>query len=100
MLKQNCWEVKKCGRNPGGEKTAKMGICPAATETSANGCNSGVNGGRICWSIAGTFCGGKAKGTYASMLISCVTCDFYKKVQNEERDFKYSAGMFGQVQKP
>jgi hypothetical protein len=90
VLRQNCWEHKKCGRNQGGDKVAEMGVCPAATQTSANGCNNGTNAGRICWAIAGTFCSGKARGTYACNLISCVTCDFYKKVKKEEADFRYS----------
>jgi len=24
----NCWEFKKCGREPGGEKASELGICP------------------------------------------------------------------------
>ena len=52
MSKQNCWEFKKCGREPGGVKTAELGVCPAATTEKANGLNSGRNGGRACWAIA------------------------------------------------
>ncbi len=52
--KQNCWEYNKCGREPSGINTAKLGICPATTNTSANGFNGGKNGGRICWTIAFT----------------------------------------------
>ena len=28
----NCWEVKKCGREPGGKSVATLGVCPAASE--------------------------------------------------------------------
>jgi hypothetical protein len=47
-MTQNCWEFKKCGREPGSAKTAEFGICLAATETRTNGMNSGKNGGCAC----------------------------------------------------
>jgi hypothetical protein len=28
--KLNCWEVKKCGREPGGVKVKELGVCPAS----------------------------------------------------------------------
>ncbi|MDD1729728.1 MAG: hypothetical protein LUQ50_11745 [Methanospirillum sp.] len=89
MNKLNCWEYKKCGRQPGGEKTEELGVCPAATESRTNGVNSELHGGRACWAITGTFCGGKVQGTHAQKLGNCLTCEFYKEVQREERpDFK------------
>ncbi len=84
--KQNCWENKKCGREPGGAKVSELGECPAATDKSANGLNEGKNGGRICWAIAGTFCGGKVQGTFAQKRLCCIDCNFYKKVKKEEGD--------------
>jgi hypothetical protein len=84
MSKQNCWEFKKCGREPGGAKVAELGICPAAQEPRTNGLNSGKNGGRACWALAGTFCGGKVQGAFAEKLTNCMQCEFYKIVQNEE----------------
>ena len=62
MAKQNCWEFKSCGRQPGGAKTAELGLCPAATEPRLNGVNSGRNGGRSCWAMTGTLCGGAVHG--------------------------------------
>jgi len=82
--KLNCWEFEKCGREPGGAKVTELGICPAATESSANGINKGKNGGRICWAIAGTFCKEVAEGEFAKEKVSCMTCDFFKLVSNEE----------------
>lgn len=82
--KLNCWDYLKCGREEGGNKTAEMGVCPAATDSSSNGINDGKNGGRICWAVAGTFCGGKVQGTDADKHLSCMTCEFFKKVENEE----------------
>ena len=80
----NCWEYKKCGRQPGGPRSSELGICVAATEARMNGIHGGKNGGRACWAIAGTLCGGKVQGTYAHKLGSCIVCDFYLAVRKEE----------------
>jgi tRNA A-37 threonylcarbamoyl transferase component Bud32 len=82
--KLNCWEYMKCGREPGGKKAAELGVCPAVADASFDGINSGVSGGRICWAVAGTFCGGRVQGTFAEKRNSCMSCDFYQHVQTEE----------------
>ncbi len=84
MPKQNCWELKKCGREPGGSHTIEFGVCPAAEESSCDGVNGGKKGGRICWAVAGTFCGGKVQGDFAAKSVSCMACDFFKVVKREE----------------
>lgn len=84
MAKQNCWEFKKCGREPGGAKVKELGVCPAARETGLNGMNCGKNGGRCCWACAGTFCEGKVQGVFASKITTCLRCDFFKLVAKEE----------------
>jgi hypothetical protein len=81
LMKENCWEFKKCGR----ESTNKPGPCPAVTETSAHTVNRGKNGGRICWAVTGTLCDGKVQGTYAEKVLICSDCAFRRKVQEEER---------------
>jgi len=81
MPPQNCWESKKCGREPGGAHAHELGVCPAATETRVNGVHGGKNGGRTCWMIAGTMCTGEVIGTYAAKMASCQACDFYQQVQ-------------------
>jgi CRP-like cAMP-binding protein len=73
----------KCGREPGGGRLAELGVCPAAIDESFDGINSGRCGGRFCWAVAGTFCGGKAQGTFAQKRESCLSCDFYHQVQAE-----------------
>jgi signal transduction histidine kinase len=83
MKKKNCWEVKMCGREPGGANAAEPGVCPAATETRINDVNGGRNGGRTCWAVAGTMCGGKVQGTYASKIASCRACDFFQSVHQD-----------------
>jgi predicted Ser/Thr protein kinase len=82
--KLNCWEVMMCGREPGGKKIAEDGVCPAAGDRSWDGINAGKCGGRICWAVAGTFCGGCTQGSYVEKRTSCLDCDFYQMVQEEE----------------
>ncbi len=85
MGKINCWEFKQCGREPGGAKTQDFGVCPATVDSASNGSNAGKNGGRYCWAISGTFCGGVVQGTYAQKQLTCMACDFFKLVKNEEK---------------
>jgi len=82
--KQNCWEVMKCERQVGGAQVKDLGVCSAAIEESANGINGGYNGGRLCWAIAGTLCGGKKQGTFAEKRKTCMMCEFYSKVFKEQ----------------
>lgn len=82
--KLNCWEHKKCGRQPGGSKAAELGICPVTTYAELDGAHGGKNAGRACWAIAGSLCGGKIQGTYAQKLSNCWRCDFMNAVKREE----------------
>jgi len=86
MTKQNCWEFKRCGRQPGGARAAELGVCAAASAVAVDGLNSGANGGRVCWAVAGTLCGGKVQGSFATKLAACTACEFYRQVQREEGD--------------
>jgi hypothetical protein len=63
----NCWEFKKCGRQLGGAKAKELGVCPAYPDNGTN-----------CAKMAGTLCGGKVQGTFASKVVNCMNCDFYK----------------------
>jgi eukaryotic-like serine/threonine-protein kinase len=83
-MKQNCWEFKKCGREPGGVKSKEMGVCPASTIADFNGANGGKNSGRICWKVTGTYCKGEVQGSFAQKHTSCVLCDFFTAVMKEE----------------
>ncbi len=84
MGKLNCWEFKECERQPGGTKVAELGVCPAAIDETADGINGGYWGGRICWAISGTFCGGRSQGSFAQKRLNCMTCDFYREVKEVE----------------
>lgn len=84
MPKINCWEFKKCGREPGGIRMSEFGICPAAVEFTIDGMNRGKNGGRSCWAVSGTMCEDEIQGTFAAKLCDCKKCDFYRLVIEEE----------------
>ena len=85
MDRRNCWEVCRCGREPGGNRADTEGICPAAVAQEFDGINGGRNGGRVCWAISGTVCNGCVQGTFAEKLPSCVMCDFFRQVKLRER---------------
>jgi len=82
--KKNCWEMKKCGREPGGARVSEFGPCPAATDAACDKLNGGCNGGRLCWAITGTLCGGKVQGTFAQKRLSCVSCTVFATIKTEE----------------
>ena len=84
MKKPNCWEYKKCGREPGGAKTNELGIRAASTEARVQGVNSGKNAGRTCWALRSTLCGSQVQGVFAQKLSNCLKCEFYQLVGTEE----------------
>ena len=82
--KKNCWEVMQCERQPGGVKADELGVCPSAVSGEYDGVNSGTHGGRFCWRIAGTMCGGEPQGNVSQKTLNCLNCDFFKQVASEE----------------
>jgi hypothetical protein len=81
----NCWEFKECGRQPGGDRVDDLGVCPASVEESYDGLNAGCNGGRICWAVSGHFAAdGKVRCATAHELVTCMACEFFKRVLQEE----------------
>lgn len=85
--KLNCWEYMECGREPGGSREKELSLCRVSVDNSYGGINSGKNGGRFCWVIAGTFSKGVTDGFFAKDKESCTDCLFYKKVIAEEGTF-------------
>jgi len=83
-MKKNCWEIKGCGRERGGKNEKELGICPAASDERLHGVHCGVNAGRACWVVAGTYCEGEVQGTFAQKLRDCTQCDFFELVRKEE----------------
>jgi len=98
MEKLNCWEFKKCERQPGGKKVHELGVCPSSIEKKLNGVHEGKNGGRACWVIAGTFCGGEQQGSFVNKYANCIKCDFYKLVLDEEgKNFLFSGALLNKL---
>jgi hypothetical protein len=83
-MKQNCWDVKGCGRQLGGENVKDLGVCPAAVEMRLDGVNDGRNAGRACWAVAGTLCGGRVQGTFAQKFGNCEQCEVFTMVAREQ----------------
>jgi hypothetical protein len=81
---KNCWEIKKCGRQESGAGNQDINVCPAASNEACDGINRGRNGGRICWAITGTLCGGQAQGIFALKIDSCLKCEVLQAVSEEE----------------
>ncbi|MGZ3437898.1 MAG: two-CW domain-containing protein, partial [Polyangia bacterium] len=81
--RMNCWEFKQCGREPGGARTGELGVCPASVCAECDGINGGRQGGRVCWAIAGTLCGGQVRGTFAQKRLACTQCDFLQQVEQD-----------------
>jgi hypothetical protein len=81
-MKQNCWEFKKCGREPGGQNASVP--CPVTSYAALNGMHEGKNAGRACWVVAGSLCGGKVQGDESQKRAACWECDFLKMVKKEE----------------
>jgi two-component system NtrC family sensor kinase len=67
-MQTKCWEYMNCGRD----------------KDSALKCPAYPNFGRTCWAVAGTFCEGKAQGTFAQKYEDCKKCEFYQKVKDKE----------------
>lgn len=61
----NCWDYMKCNRD----------------RDNSDKCPAYPHFGRICWSVAGTFCQGKVRGTFAQKLEDCRSCRFYQRIQ-------------------
>lgn len=65
--KIKCWEFTRCG-------------VEKAEGAAGMRCAAYPNYGRVCWAVAGTFCGKKVSGAIAQKLGNCQKCEFYKRV--------------------
>ena len=100
MLKRNCWEVKRCGREEGGKNVESHGVCPAATQECLDGLNNGKNGGRSCWVVEDTNCA-SCSGMYAdpcaTRISTCLKCEFFEIVAVEESESYISTMVLREV---
>jgi len=97
-MKKNCWEIKDCGRELGGRNEKEQGLCPTSADDRLNGVHGGINAGRACWVVAGTFCHGEVQGTFARKLQDCSQCNFYKLVRTDEgKNFETSVALLNKL---
>ncbi len=83
--KANCWDVMTCGRG-----LASVEPCPAALDATCDGVNGGMNAGRICWTVPGTFCSGEIQGDFLDKQETCLACRFFLQVRHEEgQEFRF-----------
>jgi hypothetical protein len=85
IMKVNCWEFQTCDKHAAGEQGNHIVVCPVFKETKLNGIHGGENGGRACWIVPGTLCGGRIKRSLIPKFMACNLCDFKKAVLKEER---------------
>lgn len=79
----NCWEFKKCGREPEGKNVSLYGVCPVSIASSVDGIHDGKNGGRCCWTFAPeNFKHEDPVLTCLEKALKCSKCDFYKLVKD------------------
>ena len=87
--KLNCWQFMGCLLQKNEEMFRGQGEsykCPVLSEEKFDGIHEGINGGRVCWIVSNTFCCGTMQGTYDEKYQSCLSCDFYRLVAEEEED--------------
>jgi hypothetical protein len=98
MTKLNCWEFKRCGRQPGGHRVFDLGVCPVTQETRLDDVHDGTNAGRACWVVSGSLCDGEVSGEFALKFKYCEKCDFYQLVRSEEYpNFKFSSVLLSKI---
>ncbi|MFZ4778925.1 MAG: two-CW domain-containing protein, partial [Terrimicrobiaceae bacterium] len=76
-IRQNCWDMKKCGRELAGERADEFGVCLAALPNKYyDGVNGGKHCGRFCWAIEDTFCDEMVTMNLKNKFFTCLDCDF------------------------
>ena len=94
--KLNCWDYLKCDRGPTASEP-----CPVATDRPSDGVNSGTNGGRFCWAVAGSLAG-KPELAPCARDTHCLDCEFFNLVKSEEGQafhlFKLAMGVASPAQ--
>jgi hypothetical protein len=84
MAKLNCWEIKDCGREPGGKTTDELGVCPATVAGGMDGVHGGTNAGRACWAMGGTLCSKEVQGDWKAKSSRCSRCEVMLQIRREE----------------
>ena len=83
-MKKNCWEIKKCGKEKQLPNQKGSVVCPAAMSENHDRVNDGINAGRICWRVTGTYCDGETQASYVYKAMNCLHCEVYHQIRKEE----------------
>ncbi|MBF0284499.1 MAG: hypothetical protein HQL51_08580 [Magnetococcales bacterium] len=86
----NCWDYFQCQREIGNPHRADS-VCSVSLTAAHNGKNGGVNAGRYCWRVEGSFCETKLRaaapedprGSFHFKEEHCAKCSFHKQVMEE-----------------
>ena len=99
MRKLNCWEYKRCSHGQG-ERPAQRNFCPAMSIPVLNGVHGGSQGGRSCWVVKDTLCGGRKSGVWSAKINECRSCGFYGMVMQEEGiDFMLLSALHDRIER-
>jgi len=88
-VKLNCWQFMGCRvqkKNSLLRAISGPYICPVFLEKKLDGVHGGINGGRACWIVSRTTCCGTIQGTCEEKYQTCIACDFYRSIMEEEDD--------------
>jgi hypothetical protein len=95
--KLNCWDYFKCGREISNPKRSDS-VCNVSLISSQHGINGGINAGRHCWEIEGSYCAisfaqsidekqkNSTHGTISHKEQHCKQCEFRQRVEEEEAE--------------
>ncbi|MBF0097558.1 MAG: hypothetical protein HQM04_08770 [Magnetococcales bacterium] len=81
-MSKNCWEVKQCGREPGGYMARQQGTCPVPLYTLADGFLGGHNGGRACAFIVRQLNASERLSACSQNSQTCDQCSFFNQLQS------------------
>ena len=81
----NCWEFKKCEREPDGKNSEKLCVCEASVENKFDGINHGNNAGRYCWKVKISEENQNEAAETLSAIMTCIECDFSLKSKQKKR---------------
>ncbi len=85
--KLNCWQFMGCLLDKGREVCGSVEEyckCPALQKGEFDGIHGGIKAGRACWIVSHTLCSGLMQGTHEEKYQTCLSCDFYRLVAEEE----------------
>lgn len=81
---RNCWEIARCGREPGGSQAQALGVCPAALGESGNSIRHIEASERVSGTVTGNLCYAEIQGTTASQPEACPHCEATWRIQGDE----------------